>query len=113
MTELKDALRVGKALKVLGADFADLSAWLDTPLDPSLKWKLEGLCTPGEDEKFFSRMGIRDDEARAVCAKCPVITQCLNWALNNNEKFGVWGGMGRDDRAAIRRLLETSGQNAA
>ena len=49
--------------------------------------------------------------AKAVCATCPVKTECLEYALTNREVFGVWGGCSerqrrrmRSDRAALRAI---------
>lgn len=41
-------------------------------------------------------------QAKSVCRRCPVVAECLNWALNRSE-FGVWGGMSEDERRAHRR----------
>lgn len=48
-----------------------------------------------EDREF------REQEAKAVCVGCPLITECLQWALDHRE-WGVWGGTTRDERRAIR-----------
>lgn len=47
-------------------------------------------------------------EATAVCAGCPVRAQCLDWALSNGERFGVWGGQAEGQRTARGSAL-TSG----
>ena len=44
----------------------------------------------------------REANAKAVCATCPVIQQCLTWAMTVNEPYGVWGGKSADERHAIR-----------
>lgn len=41
-------------------------------------------------------------EARAVCRRCPVATQCADYAIANRERFGMWGGLSPDQRDAIR-----------
>lgn len=43
--------------------------------------------------------------AKAICAQCAVVEPCLQFALENNEKFGVFGGMTAEER---RRLLVRS-----
>lgn len=43
--------------------------------------------------------------AKAICAPCPVLNDCLQYALVRNEEHGVWGGMGEDERRRIRRRL--------
>jgi hypothetical protein len=49
--------------------------------------------------------------AKQMCNSCPVITQCLTYALQAEERFGVWGGLNADERAKMisaRRRLTTS-----
>lgn len=43
------------------------------------------------------------EEAKAVCAGCAVREQCLEFALTNGEKFGIWGGLSERERRRIRR----------
>ena len=42
-------------------------------------------------------------EAKTVCRRCPVVSDCLAWALDNGVDFGVWGGMSEDERRALKR----------
>ncbi|MFF5668867.1 WhiB family transcriptional regulator [Streptomyces hygroscopicus] len=42
-------------------------------------------------------------EAKAVCARCPVIEACFEAALERREPNGVWGGLDKDERKAFRR----------
>lgn len=42
-------------------------------------------------------------KARAICARCPVIEPCLETAMKNNEKFGVWGGLAWYERKKLRQ----------
>ena len=41
--------------------------------------------------------------AIVVCAGCPVAGECLSWALESGERFGVWGGLSEQDRRAMLR----------
>ncbi|WP_143261941.1 WhiB family transcriptional regulator, partial [Allokutzneria sp. NRRL B-24872] len=43
----------------------------------------------------------RDDEAKKVCATCPVVRRCLEHALAVEEPYGVWGGQDEDERRAV------------
>jgi len=68
-------------------------------------WRQRGFCS-GETEAFFPHRGEarRAIAAKAVCLSgCPVIDECLEFALTNNERFGVWGGKGEEERRRIRR----------
>jgi WhiB family transcriptional regulator, redox-sensing transcriptional regulator len=54
-------------------------------------------------DPFFTQGG--EEDAIEFCRgdECPIVSQCLIFALVNNEKAGVWGGTGEDDRRAIRK----------
>ncbi|MCM2580316.1 WhiB family transcriptional regulator [Streptomyces meridianus] len=73
-----------------------------------MDWRQEAACL-GEDPELFFPVGntgpalLQVQEAKAVCATCPVTTQCLDWALDNHQDSGVWGGTGEDERRAMRR----------
>jgi hypothetical protein len=36
--------------------------------------------------------------AKALCKTCPVMSECLTYALESNERFGVWGGLSASER---------------
>ena len=62
-----------------------------------------------EDPELFFPIGntgpalLQIEEAKAVCRRCPVIEQCLQWALEAGQHDGVWGGLSEDERRAMRR----------
>jgi len=53
-------------------------------------------------------MGIR--LAKANCAVCPVLTECLTGALERGEQWGVWGGMTTEERKSLRRKQQRAGR---
>lgn len=63
----------------------------------------EGLCGQTDPDSFFPEKGGSAREAKQVCLACPVRVQCLEWALDNAEHFGVWGGLTEKERLRIRR----------
>lgn len=77
---------------------------------PSWGWQDAAACR-GEDLVLFfgpdgERQPERDNrerEARSVCARCPVQTECLSYAVARPEKYGVWGGQNEEERSAERR----------
>lgn len=77
------------------------------------EWMTDAACRDVDKELFFSR---RDDEAvakaKAVCATCPVIADCLEYALTFDKygDCGIWGGTTRRERLAIRRGREADDQ---
>ncbi len=80
-------------------------------------WVAQGACRTANPDELFVQ-GAAQNRAKAVCARCPVRTECLADALDNRVEFGVWGGMTeRERRAVLRRrpdvtswrlLLETA-----
>ncbi len=63
----------------------------------------DGLCAQTDPDAFFpDKGGATTRAAKAVCAGCPVRTECLTYALDRGERFGVWGGMSERER---HRLL--------
>jgi WhiB family redox-sensing transcriptional regulator len=49
----------------------------------------------------------RTQKARAVCYRCPVRKQCLDTALNNQEAYGMWGGMTAPERWQLAKFLKS------
>lgn len=75
------------------------AAWQDHPFRQ---------CQDQDPELFFpvghGPRAIRQTaEAKAVCAGCPVIEQCLRYALDTYQE-GVWGGTTDDERKALRKV---------
>lgn len=73
-------------------------------------WRSAAECTTEEPELFFptgtsgpARLQI--EEAKQVCRRCEVREQCLSWALETGQDWGVWGGMSEDERRAFKRRL--------
>jgi WhiB family redox-sensing transcriptional regulator len=53
------------------------------------------------------------ERAKAICERCPVRQRCLEWALEANERHGVWGGATPLERNKIRRDRARDPQGAA
>lgn len=68
-------------------------------------WRSRAGCQDQDPELFFPSPGQtpQADEAKAVCHRCPVITQCLSWALGTRQPAGVWGGLTEDERRGLLR----------
>lgn len=79
-----------------------LSAW-DTALEGPLAWQQKALCAQTDPEAFFPEKGGSTREAKAVCMSCEVQAQCLSYALSNDERFGIWGGLSERERRRLRR----------
>ncbi len=70
-------------------------------------WMRDGACrklTPEQvDEIFFPDRGMSTGPAKRVCSECPVREECLDYAMNNVERFGVWGGVSERKRRDMRK----------
>jgi WhiB family redox-sensing transcriptional regulator len=65
-------------------------------------WRLDALCAETDPEAFFPEKGGSTREAKRVCASCPVRMECLEFALGNDERFGIWGGLSERERRRLR-----------
>ncbi len=65
-------------------------------------WRQDALCAETDPEAFFPEKGGSTREAKRVCAGCPVRLQCLEFALGNDERFGIWGGLSERERRRLR-----------
>jgi WhiB family transcriptional regulator, redox-sensing transcriptional regulator len=85
------------------------------PADPDPAWWRESAaCRQADPELFFpissiGRGAVEAQQAKAVCARCPVRPRCLDFALATGQEFGIWGGY--DEREL--RLLRREGRAAA
>lgn len=66
-------------------------------------WQAFANCLGVEPDLFFPERGASTTEAKAVCEGCVVKNDCLEYALANGEKFGIWGGTSERERRTIRR----------
>lgn len=64
-------------------------------------WADRALCAQTDPEAFFPEKGHSTREAKATCAACPVRTQCLEYALDHSERFGIWGGLSEKERRKL------------
>ena len=73
-------------------------------------WPARAACRHGDPELFFP-VTMRGPplgqlaRARQVCGSCPVRAECLQYALETGEDFGVWGGASEQERRLMRRRL--------
>lgn len=79
---------------------------LDLPA--RLPWVDYAVCSQTDPEVFFPEKGASTADAKAVCRRCPVRTECLEAALARGERFGVYGGRSERER---RRILRSRGRD--
>jgi WhiB family redox-sensing transcriptional regulator len=70
-------------------------------------WTAEAVCARTDQEAWFPEVGGSPRVAKAICNTCPVIAPCLQWALTNKEKFGVWGGTTELERRSMKPAVIT------
>ena len=76
-------------------------------------WQEMANCLGVDPDLFFPERGASTREAKEVCRGCVVREDCLEYALANGEKFGIWGGMSERERRRIRRQRALERQAAA
>jgi len=78
-----------------------------------LSWQDQANCMGVDPDLFFPERGASTREAKEVCRGCVVRLDCLEYALDNAEKFGIWGGMSERERRRLRRARTLSRQSGA
>ena len=76
---------------------------ITTRLLQPVGWQSQARCAEVDPEIFFPERGGSSKAARAVCSQCDVRLQCLEYALNNKEQFGIWGGTSERERRRLRK----------
>jgi WhiB family transcriptional regulator, redox-sensing transcriptional regulator len=66
-------------------------------------WQERALCAQTDPEAFFPEKGGSTREAKKVCQTCEVRVECLEAALMNDERFGIWGGLSERERRKLRK----------
>ena len=73
--------------------------------DVVLSWQERALCAQTDPEAFFPEMGGSTREAKKVCLGCEVLGECLEYALANDERFGIWGGLSERERRKLKKRV--------
>lgn len=71
--------------------------------DNPLSWQSDALCAQTDPESFFPEKGGSTRDAKRICTSCEVRGECLEYALANDERFGIWGGLSERERRKLRR----------
>lgn len=128
IADLARRVRDGEALAVLAAEFdrhpgtisAKLSAAgfnsgtgvanrpagkvreiLEKTLPAWQPWREDALCAQTDPDEFFPEKGGTSRHAKAVCERCTVAAECLDYALDSQERYGIWGGLSERERRAL------------
>jgi WhiB family redox-sensing transcriptional regulator len=84
----------------------DLGLSLPEPED----WTERALCAQTDPEAFFPEKGGSTREAKRICQGCEVRDECLEYALENGIRFGVWGGLSELERRKLKPASPTRPQ---
>lgn len=81
-------------------------------------WRRLAACRSADPDLFFPVSGGgwagQVEKAKALCGACPVRRQCLQYALGEDEEYGVWGGLTGDERSRVTWLArKRAGASAA
>ena len=92
---------------------AELPVRSRTAQEIHMDWRHRAACMEEDPELFFpiGNTGpalLQVEEAKAVCRRCPVIDDCLAWALESGQDAGVWGGLSEEERRALKRRAARS-----
>lgn len=87
------------------------------PASLSRGWQFEGACRGADTSWFFApgyfekreEKEAREAKAKRICARCPVIEECLEYALLIREPHGIWGGRNEMERRRLLRTRELAG----
>lgn len=79
-------------------------------------WQRHGACTGQTDLFYFTakgrsanhKMAEAERLAKQICAGCTVQNECLRYAIDGEERFGVWGGLNTDERDLVARARRTA-----
>jgi WhiB family redox-sensing transcriptional regulator len=71
-------------------------------------WRLRGACRGVDPEIFYPVSEEDAEEAKAICMACNVRETCLEFALVNRERDGVWGGATERERRRVLRQRRRS-----
>ena len=75
----------------------------DSEDSDALAWQADALCAQTDPEAFFPEKGGSTRDAKRICGQCEVKSECLEYALKNDERFGIWGGLSERERRKLKR----------
>jgi WhiB family transcriptional regulator, redox-sensing transcriptional regulator len=67
------------------------------------EWMSAANCASTDPELFYPERGGSTREAKAICRSCPVVADCLSYAMEHQERFGVWGALSERERRRLGR----------
>ena len=79
--------------------------------DEQLEWQEDAACREYDNSLFFGaedgesehERQTREAHAKTICQSCPVRQPCLEFAMETNQKYGIWGGYTDKERGSLKR----------
>lgn len=75
-------------------------------------WQRDAACRDLDTDVFFPTSDADAEAARAICATCPVATECLEWAIETRQPDGVFGGLTALERHRLVRRRQKQARKA-
>lgn len=66
-------------------------------------WRDDALCAQVDPDLWFPEAGQTGAQARKLCRSCEVREECLEYALEHDERYGIWGGLSERARYKLKR----------
>ncbi|MBY0285595.1 MAG: WhiB family transcriptional regulator [Mycobacteriaceae bacterium] len=76
---------------------------MEEPQPSEEEWSARAVCSQTDPEAFYPEKGGSTKDAKKVCQGCPVQKKCLQWALDHDERYGVWGGLSERERRRLKQ----------
>ncbi len=76
----------------------------DAMTAPDLRWQRDAACVDAEPELFYADQSTDPSTvsaARRICRGCSVRRACVDYAIENNEQSGMWGGLTANERRSV------------
>ena len=95
-TPMQDFMQQVHASEPMDVDFSQ-------KVNEVSRWQELANCRGLDPDLFYPNRGDSTQDAKRVCRECVVTQECLEYALQNREKLGIWGGMSERERREVRR----------
>ena len=67
-------------------------------------WRVHARCAEVDPELFFPDKGGSTAIAKSICRTCPVVDECLEYAMDNPDLMGIWGATSHMERRYPHRV---------
>ncbi len=68
-------------------------------------WMEDALCAQTDPDAYYPEKGGSTREAKRICQSCIVQAECLDYALDRDERFGIWGGLSERERRNLKKTI--------